>query len=320
MMIKEGNDISNYLDGPEELLKLMNAGIATEFLDTRSNPDEPIDLEKLNSNIESKDIQGIVKLKRASDGNDAKTMTYVTPNEFQQYINAYNESGSEEAKQEALSHFTIEVESGSSSGSGSFLEEVKKVYEWAHGLATEEPKLSKMKYGCSTVLPPCDDGYISCDRLISRALYNLGYTDQQSGGMVCGNSDSYLTSHGFTKITDPSQLQPGDIVSVGHGDHVAHMFVINSYDSATDECTIYDMGCDEWLLSEQPLKTTMAAKTYNRSPSPRDFIAAYRNNHISGGSSGTSVGTPSQNTWFEAIKNVYKMVKERGIRYRTNSF
>lgn len=42
-MKKNNSRVDLYLDGPEQLSKLMNAEIVTKYPDTRSNPDEPID-------------------------------------------------------------------------------------------------------------------------------------------------------------------------------------------------------------------------------------------------------------------------------------
>lgn len=96
-----------YLDTPEQLLKLMNAELVTQFLDTRKNPDEPIDWDKMND-INSRSVQGIVKLKRADASGNTFTMTYVDQETFQDYIDKYNSTGSEEDKNVALSHFTLE--------------------------------------------------------------------------------------------------------------------------------------------------------------------------------------------------------------------
>lgn len=96
-----------YLDLPEELLKLMNAELVTQFLDTRKNPDDPINWDSMND-INSKNIQGIVKLKRADASGNIFTMTYVDQETFQEYIDKYNSTGSEEDKKIALSHFTLE--------------------------------------------------------------------------------------------------------------------------------------------------------------------------------------------------------------------
>lgn len=105
-MKENKNRALNYLSTSDELLKLMNAELVTQYLDTRNNPDEEIDWESIND-VNSKNIQGIVKLKRAdSDGNNY-TMTYVDPETFQRYIDKYNSSGSEEDRNIALSHFTL---------------------------------------------------------------------------------------------------------------------------------------------------------------------------------------------------------------------
>lgn len=45
------------------------------------------------------------------------TMTYATPEEFRNYIEEYKKTGSQEAKEKALSHFTIEKNTSSSSSS-----------------------------------------------------------------------------------------------------------------------------------------------------------------------------------------------------------
>lgn len=106
-LMEEGSRVDLYLDGPDELQKLMNAEMVTQYLDTRPNPDEEINWEKINK-VDSNEVQGIVKLKRAKSDGTISTMTYVTPEEFQSYIDAYNASGSEADKSEALKHFTLE--------------------------------------------------------------------------------------------------------------------------------------------------------------------------------------------------------------------
>lgn len=115
-MKKNGSRVNQYLDTPEELLKLMNAELVTQYLDTRKNPDEDInwDSDVLND-INSNSIQGIVKLKRQGVDKKNTTMTYVDSETFQRYIDNYNSSGSEADKEKALSHFTLESVTSSSS-------------------------------------------------------------------------------------------------------------------------------------------------------------------------------------------------------------
>ena len=95
-MKKNGCRVNKYLSSPEELARLMRAEIVTKFLDTRENPDEEIKWEDL---VEDGDnLQGIIKLKRADSNNNKTTMKYVDPETFQGYIDEYNRTGSESAK------------------------------------------------------------------------------------------------------------------------------------------------------------------------------------------------------------------------------
>lgn len=118
-MKDNGSRVDLYLDEPEELLKLMNAELVTQLMDTREDPDEEIDWDEIND-INMNDVQGIIKLKRADDQGNKSTMTYVDPETFQKYIDNYNESGSESDRKTALSHFTLEtITSAPDSGTSS---------------------------------------------------------------------------------------------------------------------------------------------------------------------------------------------------------
>lgn len=117
-MIANGSRVNEYLKGPEELLKMMNAEMVTNYLDTRSDPSKAIDWEKLNKDINSKTVQGIIKLKRADDAGNISYMTYIDPETFQSYVDNYNKSGSETDRKKALSHFTLEKGYNSSASFG----------------------------------------------------------------------------------------------------------------------------------------------------------------------------------------------------------
>ncbi len=106
-LLDENSRVTYYLDGPEDLAKLMNAQLVTQYLDTRKNPDKEINWDK-KIDIESTEVQGIIKLKRATDDGQTKTMTYVDPETFQSYIDSYNSSGSDSDREKALSHFTLD--------------------------------------------------------------------------------------------------------------------------------------------------------------------------------------------------------------------
>ena len=105
-MEKNNSRVDQYLDTPKQLAKLMNAEIVTKYPDTRSNPDEPIDWESID--LEGDRLQGIIKFKRSDKDGNTSTLTYVDQNTFNGWIKEYNNSGDETAKQNALSHFTIQ--------------------------------------------------------------------------------------------------------------------------------------------------------------------------------------------------------------------
>ena len=108
-LVKNNSNVEEFLDGPEELLELMNAEIITNYPDTRPDPDEPIDWDKINKDVNSNETFGIIKFKRAmEDGGDPVTMVYADPDTFNGWVQEYNATGSEEARRNALTHFTIQ--------------------------------------------------------------------------------------------------------------------------------------------------------------------------------------------------------------------
>lgn len=137
-------------------------------------------------------------------------------------------------------------------------------------------RVNKWKYGDSKTLPPCNDNVISCDRLIARALYNLGYTDQPVGGITVLNMDKYLINWGFKKIISADQLTHGDIVlmgKAGESEFTAnwHTFLLDQFWTVQD---IYKYDCgDQWRIeSEQPF----AHIPLNQWGTAKYFYAGYR--------------------------------------------
>ena len=181
-MIEENGRVDEYLDGPEELAKLMNAEIVTQYPDTRANPDEEINWDEILDINSNDKLQGIIKFKRNlttgttvlsneeltametdyesyqdayktkkqeeqeknedSQGNEQNdtttegllsfddwmknkgytkntsgawqrqgekiTMSYVSPETFEEYVEQYVNTGTEEARLQLISHFTLE--------------------------------------------------------------------------------------------------------------------------------------------------------------------------------------------------------------------
>lgn len=146
-----------------------------------------------------------------------------------------------------------------------FVNVVAAVYQMAHD--------NNFQYGNSDTLPPCEDGLISCDRLIARALWDLGITDQPQGGVkmhMDGMDEVYwFTRHGFITVNDPSLLQRGDILYMqlydenGQPQEVWDNFVLSAYDPETQMCEKYDCGHftptgEDRISSEQPFRTVLA--------------------------------------------------------------
>ena len=156
-----------------------------------------------------------------------------------------------------------------------FLESVKSVYIAAY--------MDDYTYGSSGTLPPCMDEVISSDRLISRALWDLGMTDQTPGGETIHTLPKYLLSHGFENIfyTEASNLKPGDIVFLSYKndfDRIEHPFVVVSYDENTNTIYKYDLyiyNADEKINNrvEQPFKELYR---YDNPDSSVAIIGVYR--------------------------------------------
>ena len=112
-MIANGSRVDLYLDGPEELEKLMNAELVTQFPDMRENPNEEIDWGE----VEEGNIQGIIKFRRADNDGTVKTLSYMPPSQFDLYMREYNTTGSAEARDQILSHFTLKKGNAGIAGS-----------------------------------------------------------------------------------------------------------------------------------------------------------------------------------------------------------
>ena len=90
-------------------------------------------------------------------------------------------------------------------------------------------------YGYSTVNPALDQsqGIVACDNCVGWFLYKAGYTDGQPSfyGLDLASSQTFMQERGFTKITDQSKLQPGDIVYVNPdaSGFPGHVFLLGNY-------------------------------------------------------------------------------------------
>lgn len=130
---------------------------------------------------------------------------------------------------------------------------------------------NKWKYGDSHSLPPCKDKWISCDRIVARTLYDLGYTSQPKGGITINNGmGTYLKNWGFTKVTSTSKIKPGAIVAVGRNGDIEHVFIVEKYNDKTGVCSKYDAGSDERIKKACYFKNVQLLEWSNR-----QFICAW---------------------------------------------
>ncbi|MBR6398691.1 MAG: glucosaminidase domain-containing protein [Lachnospiraceae bacterium] len=133
-----------------------------------------------------------------------------------------------------------------------FDEEARKVIvtrtKFLEGIfkTAEEAQKNGWVWGNSTTWPPCLDGFISCDRLVSRTLARDFGIEQKRGGWNSAELAQNLTRFGFTKITDRKKIKPGAVVMIGKGaDQTYHTMVVERYDPSTDRCDKVDLGHDD---------------------------------------------------------------------------
>lgn len=210
-MVENKNRVVEYLDGPEELARLMRAEIITQYPDTRPDPDQEIKWDEL---IENPDLmQGIIKFKRAySDGNKA-TMSYVSPQKFQNYIDEYNSTGSETAKNNALSHFTLKKGASGTlvnySGPDLYWPTDGNTITSYFGLRDAPTAGATTSHGGIDIGVPEGTNVYACEK---GTVQTAGWSDSAGNWVVIDHGNGYVT-----KYMHNSQLQvsAGDEVKKG---------------------------------------------------------------------------------------------------------
>lgn len=95
-MIKAGNTVETYLSKPEELVKMMNAEIITQYPYIDTAPSDA--------------LNGVIRFKRPKEMGESTYMTYADKATFQGYVDTYNSSRNSTAKSNAIKHFTLDDE------------------------------------------------------------------------------------------------------------------------------------------------------------------------------------------------------------------
>ena len=241
-LVNKGNRATAYLNSAEELAKLVQAAQALDFPDTRKNPDEPINWK--NIDIESNEIQGIVKFKRAlADGNTI-TMTYVTPSKLQELMNKYMETGKEKDKQEALKHFTLEktysASGGTTTGGNPLLQEaLTYACSWvgkipyksvASGDGNNNERFLPLKAGRAS----------DCSHFIHWVFEHVGlmHKDKFVRSLAWGKGGDNGGCPGTVRIgTDLSNASPGDVLWWHFGDEWKNHVAIYLGNNKMVECS-----------------------------------------------------------------------------------
>lgn len=126
-----------------------------------------------------------------------------------------------------------------------FLQAVKATQEYA--------RAHRYIWADSQSKVPATDGKISCDRLVSRALYDLGFTDQVKGGAALGRGfEDFLLKCGFKKSVKLADAKPGSVlIVINPSGSSRHVFVIA--EAKGGKYKRYDCGSTVWIRCKQPL-------------------------------------------------------------------
>lgn len=199
-MIESGSRANLYLDGPEDLLKLMNAETITQFPDTRDDPTKEIDWDSVN-NINESILQGIIKFKRKDQDENETLMTYVEPYLFDGWIEDYNSTGDKETKKNLLNHFTIRenVASTDDSSGKSNVVVTGKVADVTKAIVDEITKRSNYGLGKS-----------QCQAWVGKAYAAAGLGYYPSGCCAYLAGKKWGVSKDFSKIVSGAAVWTGE--------------------------------------------------------------------------------------------------------------
>ena len=148
---------------------------------------------------------------------------------------------------------------------------------------TDYVRDNNFEYGSAQYMPPKSDGTtsddgqkcISCDRMVSWALYKIGFTDLPQCGLcvsIGGDFIEYCEDKGWERIEKVEDVREGDIVFTGQLDNTGmkarHTFI------CAGENKRFDCG------SQDRIRLTGAYSGYTSQPFDEpisgDFMCAYR--------------------------------------------
>lgn len=190
------------------------------------------------------------------------------------------------------------------------IEEAKIVTEFTkkngfkYGNATINPALNWKDLNAATAIDP-NEKLTACDRLVGWVLYRAGFTNHQRSLEGADLYDIFAECK-FTKITDVSKLQTGDICFTDtNGDRSPdHVFIVASNNLGGNVYLRYDHGSDariqckkgtEVTPGKQPFKEGIGGFVHAYRPNDKYMPKADEYNSLLTAPSKT-VATPSNNT------------------------
>ncbi|MBE6733770.1 MAG: hypothetical protein E7563_00305 [Ruminococcaceae bacterium] len=186
---------------------------------------------------------------------------------------------------------------------------------WEAKIVADYQRDNAFVYGNATKNPYFDKSQkvVSCDRFVGWVLGNAGYVNGQptayglnlygsNHDLGYGSLEYFLKQHGFTKITDISQVKAGDIVFVGYShahtvlsaemrEYPQHVYIAASNYGSNGQSYRYDAGSLARIRSTQP---SYEPVSYTSNVFRFAFRAPSTGNVVSSGSSTTT--TPEGTT------------------------
>lgn len=204
-MVKNDSRVTTYLQNISQLKKLMDAQLVTMYPDTRANPDAPINWKNILGDVNSKEVQGIIKIKRKDTNGNISTLTYAEPDQFDDWV----ESGDSEA----LKHFTMDSNSSFDSEKDSNGQYVHYDGDAGKIIDVAAKRVGgKYVWGGDNWGSGPSDTAVDCSHFVYHVLKEAGV---YNGG--------YVISSGWRskgkKVSSLSEAQAGDVIC--YSGHVA---------------------------------------------------------------------------------------------------
>ena len=244
-MKKNGSNVDQYLKNAKQLSRLMQAQLVTQYMDTRENPDEEIDWDKIWDETDSTEVQGIIKMKRQDSEGNSKRMTYVDQATFNQWISDYNSSGSEEAKQNLMTHFTLN--SSSLSGYNNVSNSSESDYEFLK-------RFVRSKEGCTEVSA---DG----------TKYKVQWDGSNDRSSMCVGYGVDIRAHSATFREKNISTNKGDWIPKDIVDAMEDEELHTRYDSVMKEVAGLDLPFYQIVI--------LVSRSYNSGGIGKTFISSY---------------------------------------------